>query len=137
MGPNPPLSPRTSPRGSPSHRATSARLSSRVDRKWASTADVTFIDFYKAGMLKGYPQFQTKVHEGAPPPLTPQQRIKKQLEKDPWEVADELLQRTYSSDIFNKSPPREGFWETPLTPAAFAYTPQRPPTGDNRPKWRW
>lgn len=88
-------------------------------------------------MLKSYPQFQNKVHEGAPPPLTPQQRIRKQLEKDPWELADELLQRTYSSDIFNKSPPKEGFFEAPLTPAAFAYTPQMSPPGDNRPKWRW
>ena len=82
------------------------------------------------------PQFQVPdIPSGELPPLTPQQKERALLKKEPDELAEELKGRTFYSDIFNRLPPPEGYFETAvLQPAPPA---QKMPPGDTRPRWKY
>lgn len=105
------------------------------DERWISTSELYYVDFVRKGMVKHLPQFQVpELQPGEKPPLTPNEWVRDRLQKPPCEVAQELMARTYLSDIFCKKPPPENYWETLLQ---HAKPPQKMLEGDTRPRWRW
>ena len=96
----------------------------------------SFLDGYKQAFRNAfYLTLLEHVPEGGLPPLTPQQKERALLKKEPDELAEELKGRTLYSDIFNRRPPPEGYFETAvLQPAPPA---QKMPAGDTRPRWKY
>lgn len=106
------------------------------DPHWQSTNEVLHINFVKRGMVKHLRQFDIpEIPEGELPPLTPQQRERELLERRPDQLAVELKNRVYLSDIFNAKPPPPGYFPNDGFLQAAEPNQEMLP-GDNRPRWR-
>lgn len=132
MGPCPP-SPRV-----PTARPEVVRAKPKKMRnlgRWQTSHETEYMDFVKKKMVAHLPQFDIPpLPEGELPPLTPQQKERQLMKKEPAELAEELKNNVFYSDIFNRLPPPPGYIAVAVLQPAEVQVMRE---GDNRPKWRW